>query len=635
MKEEVNMFFDRHGKLLGRIMMGLCAVMAIFLFDIKLSLSGDDSDYIISAEEFIRHGRYPGGHGPLYPMILSLIVGVFGIKIVLLKFMSAVFLVTSFFLTYKGLRGLLPGVVLMPALLITSICPYVFFYGAYTYSEPLFMLFQGLFLCFFGSYFLAGNRVSSYPLKEGWKKYLAIAALALCMALTRSIGYAVLGAVIVFLLVRRRWRDALYMSIAFVAVFALYQAFKSAVWPGSGEAYGVSRIFSKDPYNPNLGLEDFPGMIKRFAENSDIYLSFFLYQFMGFIKYTPSEYVYVARWLTVFTFLLYGVCMVAAVKRNRALAFLGLYVGIMNFASFFALQSFWAQDRLLVVYYPLMLVFLLGGVYYLFDWNTIRKGIVLYPLIVAAIAYGTAVTSFVRVKENLGILQQNILGDRLYGLSPDWKNFINSSIWAAENLPADAVIVSRKPTISKVYTGRDFVVTPTALTVTIDDLLAFRDNLPEGATIVIMDAMKGFFQGDVIRYLCIRIKGDEFAMQGRTSPALCVYLFPTDDVDEFLTSAVEHNMAYTLDLDWLVGELRRMESFRVYDPQIMRQYLVDNNISYILLPQLRTTPSQYTGDFINDVHRYRDYISLRYPGSFRPVHTIGTAEACEIIEFIR
>jgi hypothetical protein len=624
-------------ELLFVLSMGVCVLMSVFLFDVKVSLSGDDSDYIVAADNFRRHFAFPGGHAPLYPMLLAPFVWAFGMNLMVFKLLSAVCLVFSFWLLYKSFYRVLPAAVLMPGLLLASLCSYIFFYAGYTYSEPLFMLFQGLFLYFFSRYFLVPQGDVSYgPGGGGWRKYLLVATFALCMALTRSIGYAVLGVAVLFLMLRRRWKDALYMSAAFVLVFALFQIFKSIAWPGTGEAYGISRLFSKDPYNPAMGLEDFPGMVKRFTENSDIYLSFYLYQFLGAIREMPGpEYIFVDSLRTVIIYLLYAFCMVMVWKRNRALLFVGMYAGIMNFASFIALQSLWGQDRLIMVYYPLMLLFLLGGIYYMFRFKVMRKWFAVYLLLLLAIGYGNVNTGLKKIRRNLPVLQQNLLGDRLYGLTPDWQNFIKASQWAAKNLDKDAVIVSRKPSISKVYTGRDFVVTPTALVAPLDSLIAFKNRKPADWSILVADAEDGVFRGDLFQYVGKRVEGNKFFFGGKEVIFFGVYLVPDEYLPEMLATMTGIGMAYTLDFDDIINQCRNIKSFRFHDPNMMQRYLEDNNIRYLLLPKLRAYTSRKTDSYINDVHNYRDYISIKRPDSFRTIHTIGTDEECEIVEFIR
>ena len=65
----INRFFERHERIFFVISMILGVLMSILLFDIKVSLSGDDCDYIINAQNFWQDFRFPGFRGPLYPIV--------------------------------------------------------------------------------------------------------------------------------------------------------------------------------------------------------------------------------------------------------------------------------------------------------------------------------------------------------------------------------------------------------------------------------------------------------------------------------------------------------------------------------------------------------------------------------------
>jgi hypothetical protein len=632
---KVNGFFERNRYAFAVISMLLSVLMSILLFDVKVSLSGDDSDYIIGAHDFWHHFIFPSGHGAvLYQMVLAPFVGLFGMNLILLKSLSALFIVAALWLFYKSFRDCVPAAVLAPTLLLVSICFYVFFYASHTYSEMFFMLMQGLFIYFFARYFLTKEE-ATYSLKRDWRKYFILAGLILGVVLARPIGYGILGVMILFFVIQRRWKDLLYLFVASLCVFLAYKLFKFILWPGSSETLNFGSFFAKDPYNPTLGMEDFPGLLKRFTENSEIYLSAFLCQFMGVIPYTHSNMFTVSVARTLAIYILYAGCIAITFKRNKALLFVGLYAGIMNFASFIALQSQWGQDRLIVIYYPFILLFFLGGIWYLFQSKIFRKAFFIYPLLLLTICIGTLSITKGRVEQNLPVLQQNLLGDKLYGFTPDWVNFIKGSQWAAKNLDKDAVIVSRKPTISKVYTGRDFLLTHTALTVPIDSLAALKDKIGDNQTLIVMDATKGSYTGELVRYIISYVKGEnKFFINGTETAGVCVYAVYDEYLNDLLISMANNQFTYTFDFDDFVEQCRRMESFRIYDPDMMLRYVEDSRIDYFLLPRLRVYPMTNTGAYINDVHRYREYISFKYPGRFRTIHTIGKEEPCEIVEFI-
>ena len=88
-------------------------------------------------------------------------------------------------------------------------------------------------------------------------------------------------------------------------------------------------------------MEDLAGFMNRFLINSQIYLSAFLCQMMGIIPETPSNLPQTDVWRTVIIYLLYFSGLVIVLRRNMALLFVGIYIGVMNFASFVLLQIIW------------------------------------------------------------------------------------------------------------------------------------------------------------------------------------------------------------------------------------------------------------------------------------------------------
>lgn len=631
--DKINRFFEKNQTVFLFISLVLGLLMSILLFDVKVSLSGDDSDYIIYADNFWKDFIFPGFRGPMYPFVLSPFVGIFGMNLILLKSLSAVFILLSVWLLYKTFKDKVDAVILMPAILLISICSYIFFYAGYTYSEPLFMLLQGLFIYFFSKYYFT-DTPATYQLKTDWKKYLILGSLALCMGLTRSIGYAVVGVVILFFIIDRRWKDLIYMLSASFLVFLAFQLFKMIVWPDAGSAYDINKYLAKDYYNLNQGMEDLPGFINRFKENSLVYLSGFLYQFMGLIEETPSNYMQIDNFRIILIYVLFAVCLILVFKKNRALLFVGLYVGVMNFASFLLLQTNWGQDRLIMIYYPLILLFLLGGICYLFKIKKFRKLFFIYPIIIGIIFIGTSAITKNRIERNIPVLQQNILGDQLYGLTADWQNFIKASQWAAKNLDPATNIVSRKPSISKVYTGRDFRGDPQALTVPVESLLQLK-NTNDHTILILAENNQYTFQSPHFKYL-IGARNKVFTVNGQTVTAVFAYVIPNTEMERYIEYLSGAKMNYTLDYEPIIEKCKEVtDQLRIYDPDMMLDFLFNNKIDYLLLAQIRVDPTQNTGVYLNSIHRFYWYISYKYPNAFKMIHKEGNVEPCEIVQIVQ
>jgi hypothetical protein len=623
--QKVTDFFERNRKIFFILSMIAGVLMCLLLFDVKVSLSGDDSDYILYADDFWHHFTFPGFRGPLYPIVLSPFIGIFGMNLIVLKSLSAIFILLSVWFIYKSFRDIIPAIILMPALFLVCICSFVFFYASYTYSEPFFMFLQSVFIYFFSNYFLR-KEDSVYDLRKDWHKYLILGAIALCMGLTRSIGYSIVGVVILYFAINKRWKDLIYTFSASILVFCLFQLFKTIVWPDAGSAYDIKNYLAKDYYNP-IVIESFTGFISRFVTNSNIYLSAFLCQFMGVIPETPSNIVQTNPFLTILIYLLFFFCLFIVFKRSKALLFTGIYAGIMNFASFVILQSTWGQDRLIVVYYPLILIFLLGGIYYLFQFVTIRKFFFIYLLMILILCIGTFSITANRIGRNLPVLQENMFGNQLYGLTPDWQNFIKGSQWAAQNLDKNAVIVSRKPSISKVYTGRDFVWAPTDITVPFDSLTTLQ-NTDSHIVIIVENTCQSPYTQYVIN------AREPLPFKEKTVNGVTIINLPDTDLEAYTQSLQNQNIAYTLDYQTFFNSIQHI-NIRIYNPDEIRNYLNENDIRYILLAQLRVDPTRYTGLYVNNIHRFIWCISGKYPDSFRTLHVEGKDEPCEIVEFIR
>jgi hypothetical protein len=311
----------------------------------------------------------------------------------------------------------------------------------------------------------------------------------------------------------------------------------------------------------------------------------------------------------------------------------------MYFASFFLLHTFWAQDRMIIIYYPLTLLFVLSGLYY-FVKNLKKTNIKwLYPAFLIALSIATGIHAKDRVGENLPVLQQNILGNDLYGLTPDWENFIRMSRWANDNLPKDAVIVSRKPSISYIYTGREFKVIFSVLQETVEDVIQKYDSAKTDTVFVAIDITKGPLASlsPYMQYVIISKNEGKFTINNREIKVSGIYAIDKPSVNEqFINWLDSSNVLYTTDFEGFIKQYRETggTNYAVINPDLLYNSLKDSNAKYLLLPKIRLYTLQNTGQYVNTIHQYVSFINLKYPGSFNMIHTIGKEEICELVEFV-
>jgi hypothetical protein len=96
---------------------------------------------------------------------------------------------------------------------------------------------------------------------------------------------------------------------------------------------------------------------------------------------------------------------------------------------------------------------LLIAIFYALYTFTNREGIgpSLYIVIALLMTGSVCISSFKRGFANIPIVQKNLKGDKYFGYTPDWRNFLKCSEWCADSLPKESLVASRKAPMSFVY----------------------------------------------------------------------------------------------------------------------------------------------------------------------------------------
>ena len=71
----------------------LAFIFGILFFNPNISIGGDDAGYIHRAFDFVDKNIFPTFQGPLYPLILSIFISIFGINLLVLKGLSLLFVI--------------------------------------------------------------------------------------------------------------------------------------------------------------------------------------------------------------------------------------------------------------------------------------------------------------------------------------------------------------------------------------------------------------------------------------------------------------------------------------------------------------------------------------------------------------
>jgi len=451
----LNNWAEKNSKVLLILIFGLSILFSFLLFNARMDVGGDDSLYIMDAYNFIHKSAFPSLVGPGYPLILSIFIPLVGTKIIFYKSLSLIFNFISLLFLYKAFKGRVPSFILYSVLLLTAVNSYILTFASLTYIEAFFMALQYILFYYFFKLqdFLELHNNAS--IKDSWRAWVPVGLFIFLLALTRNVGIAFLGGLMLYFIIRRQFKYVLYVVGAFLVFEIPVTLIEKTFWHTGAIQWETqsNTLFLKDPYNHALGREDLNGFIRRFFENSDLYISKRIYQILGFRAENETE---TYSGLTFFTILLLLFAMYRSFKsKNWYLFAAGLYVISMAGVTFVAVQTRWDQPRLIMIYVPILLLLFLYALY-----DICKKAPWGLQLLVALLVPVIFISEFSstekKAKENIPILSKNLHGDIFYGFTPDWANYLKLSQWC-ESLPKDSLVACRKGAMSFIYAnGREF-----------------------------------------------------------------------------------------------------------------------------------------------------------------------------------
>jgi hypothetical protein len=450
--------------------------------------------------------------------------------------------------------------------------------------------------------------------------WLTFGLMMMLLSITRPVGYAMIISILFYLLVSRQYATALRSFLSFLVFYIPFSLYKWIIWgiaPGAGGGR-MEEIFYKNPYSKAAGLEDFNGMVVRFMQNCKLYLSKHLFKIIGWKDTQSTETSVFLTLLVIGLFLM--VLVLAFRRKNKIMTALALYLGCAVCITFVTLQQSWDQSRLILIYVPFILILFSWGLFHLFHSGKMKMVALLTAGLLVIIFFTTLSDTSQKLKENRKVLTKNLRGNLYYGFTPDWQNFLKMSEWVGKNLPESTVVVSRKPSMSFVYSkGKEFY--PMYRFPTEDaDTLVTRLTERTGPLIAIR-------QNDLYG------KNIPLAQHLVTKPSMVAVVSQEDDVYTLhridasfpqMESFLRQNQISSITADSLLTLLHRNnKSFYAISPDTLLNTLRVNGVEYVIAANLRAIPSAKTERIINTVQRYLYIIELKYPGIFNLQHQVG------------
>jgi len=307
--------------------------------------------------------------------------------------------------------------------------------------------------------------------------------------------------------------------------------------------------------------------------------------------------------------------------------------------SFVSLQKHWDQWRLIIIFFPFMLLLLFSTFYNIFklrQYTRLQFIIPLFALIVTLTSFSLT-SDYVKIQRE--VISRNLDGDMLYGLTPDWQNYLLMSKWAAKNTSPEYMIACRKPEISFIYGERKFYPILKVPTSDIDSIIL--KNKPD-SIVYTMFHLKSLAQSEqrpdlkYRNYLQGVISG-EFAFGDTTvdnSNYVGIYAVPKARLDEMRNDPLVKGHAFeeTNVKSWVTEKLKSNSDIAIFQPDRLYNALKKGKVKYAILASLRLNPNENTGNIITTLHRYMYFIQLKYPNAFKEVNSIGTEEPSSLIE---
>lgn len=443
---DINRWLYRNRFLLLQLAVFLNLVVIFLFFDLKPDLGGDDAGYIVASKSFVEGTSFPTWHGSFYPIFLSPFVALWGINLPLLKMVSVFLVLAHILILFRLFSDSATSLVFASALLVTAFNYELASLASTTYSEPLYLLLQGLVII--QVFRLEQNK------HENRQNWLLLGLLMFLLSITRNIGLGIILAVVFFYLMTGRYRF-IYKAVGGFLLFHIpFYIYKTWYWhlESIGFEAQLQNMFRMYHYEANAPQASIWELANRFVINSDQYLSGHLLSFVGLPGLASKPY---SITIVIFLVILFFGALDYTLRNKRRFAFIGIYLAVSIGATFLTQQVHWNQERLMIIYLPLILVFLGEGIFgYIEELNLKRTGYICIGIFML-LPILTLVSTFrqpLKVQE----LVHNIKGEEFYGFPAAWKNYMKISRWAGKNLPSTANILCRKAGLSAVYGGRTF-----------------------------------------------------------------------------------------------------------------------------------------------------------------------------------
>lgn len=395
----------------------------------------DDAAYVVLAEslrdghyreswqvEGPFHARYPPG----YPAVLATWTGLFGSSHDTMVTLNLLFLLGTLAFAFVGARRVFGDGAALAGLGVVACNPYLHQYTGEVSSEPLYTV---LTLAA-----LAGLVVAK---PDRWR-LVAIGGAAIVATMSRSIGVALLAAILVHWALERRWRGALWFAAACAATVGAWLLWTALAPPESATEGYVTAIVG--PVR-----ESFFGRVLLRPMRLAVRFGSSVLPWALAIPTVAGTWVDNLIAVALMGGGLATGLVVLWQKWRPAAIYLVLYGGI--------LLLWWAAPRLLVPLLPLLVPAIVGGLYVLGRRFSRPLGVALAAAFALPVAANGVVMSLQQVRERVAC--ERVEGIPTGGcLTEDQESYFQALRHIRSKTPPDARVYTAKPEPLFLYAQR-------------------------------------------------------------------------------------------------------------------------------------------------------------------------------------
>jgi hypothetical protein len=621
---KLDAYIEKRLKLFFYIAIVTTAVIGANLFDLKISEGGDDSTYIVNAKHFLDGVSFPTWHGSLYPIFLSPFLALFGINLFVFKLLSFIAVIVHLVIFYKAFKKMVAPTFLVIILFILAVNSHLLYYASQTYSEAFYMLLQ-MWFAFIVIKIIDNRDKNNFQYQKAlWKNWLLVGFATFCVVQTRNVGLAAIMSLVFIFLAARKPIIAGFALGSFAIVSFPWRLYKMFYWNlnESGASQQFNKMLLKNPYNAALGTEDFNGMVTRFFENMETYLSKHFSIILG-LKPEDSTEISLIPAILIAAILL--VTFALSYRKNFKIFFITTFTIAGILATLISQQVFWGQPRLILIFIPFMLIIIC----WLFTFIAKYKNLKIINLVLASclvlIFFKTLGISIDKLKAHEKELKDNIRGDYYAGFTPDWKNFLKMGEWAGENLPDTIKIASRKPSMSYIYGGGriEYHGIFRLLTYNAASFIDAIKSKTDGIIAVDLN-QKSVNESNQVRYFLGRTSVGYIYNNSKNYMLVDTRKYGKGNLEEQLYAA---NIKYIPSINNLEKVIdKEITKYSATSPDSLLQNLYKNDVDYVIRGNLRIYANRKTEHIISTVLRYLYFVDMKYPGIFTQIHQEGKNE---------